>query len=487
MGVGRRPGFVRAVRARSRFRFGIDLEQITRFGAILLLIFGCVHTGEVEYLSAAEIRETIIDNSLKGSEPDSWKEDYFSVDDDKLEGIIQGHQRSGTPYRGAWSIDGDSMCIEYPSVPEQGGCYRFSRGNENEVFWFDEDGALSFESEWVERGAAESGALEWVSPAYRHETLTFQHGQNRVVGDLSLPTDSAPYPAVVFVHGSGPATRHMDYLKTIGNEFLRRGFATFIWSKPGVDESTGHYLKQTMEMRAEEVAAAMAHLAERSDIDGDRIGLWGISQAGWVMPMVPAYRSVAFVISVSGSAQTGQKQDLFGTANELTQIGFSDDELADALDHRLEFYDLIHEGLTYEEFLPRQQEWLAEMKARPWYPTLESNLDELIFQDFVMEADPQIYEFVSINDQNGSLVSPPRLKNLEMPVLAIYGSEDTLVDSDLGSNAYREISQINENSDVTVIIFEGADHGIMQPDGEGYLDFAPDFLTTMGEWLAEHR
>jgi hypothetical protein len=279
----------------------------------------------------------------------------------------------------------------------------------------------------------------------------------------------------------------MGYLKTIGNEFLRRGFATFIWSKPGVDESTGHYLKQTMEMRAEEVAAAMAHLAERSDIDGDRIGLWGISQAGWVMPMVPVYRSVAFVISVSGSAQTGQKQDLFGTANELTQIGFSDDELADALDHRLEFYDLIHEGLTYEEFLPRQQEWLAEMKARPWYPTLESNLDELIFQDFVMEADPQIYEFVSINDQNGSLVSPPRLKNLEMPVLAIYGSEDTLVDSALGSNAYREIPQINENSDVTVIIFEGADHGIMQPDGEGYLDFAPDFLTTMGEWLAEHR
>jgi hypothetical protein len=279
----------------------------------------------------------------------------------------------------------------------------------------------------------------------------------------------------------------MDYLKTIGNEFLRRGYATFIWSKPGVDESTGHYLKQTMEMRAEEVAAAIAHLAERSDIDANRIGLWGISQAGWVMPMVPAYRSVAFVISVSGSAQTGQEQDLYGTANELAEIGFSDDELADALDHRLEFYDLIHEGLTYEEFLPRQQEWLAEMKSRPWYPTLEGHLDELIFQDLVMSTSPELFEFVSINDQNGSLVSLPELKNLNMPVLAIYGSKDTLVDANLGSNAYREILRINGNSDVTVIVFEGADHGIMQLDSEGYLDFAPDFLTTMGEWLAEHR
>jgi len=279
----------------------------------------------------------------------------------------------------------------------------------------------------------------------------------------------------------------MDYLKSIGDEFLRRGFATFIWSKPGVDESTGHYLKQTMADRAEEVAAGMGRLAERADIDGDRIGLWGISQAGWVMPMVPAHRKVAFVISVSGSAQTGQEQDLYGTANELIRIGFSDADLADALAHRLEFYDLIHEGLEYEEFLPRQRAWLAEMKSRPWYPMLERHLDELIFQDFVMATDPDLYEFFTINDQNGSLVSPPQLKYLDMPVLAIYGSEDALVDPKLGSNAYRAIPQLNGNSDVTVVVFEGADHGIRQRDSDDHLDFAPGFLPTMGEWLAEHR
>jgi len=336
-------------------------------------------------------------------------------------------------------------------------------------------------------GAPENDASEDAPPVFRHEALVFRHGQNSLVGDLGLPDGPPPYPAVVFVHGSGPATRHSEYLESIANEFLGRGFATFIWSKPGVDESTGHYLKQTMAMRAEEVAAAMTRLAERADIDGERIGLWGISQAGWVMPMVPAHRKVAFAISVSGSAQTGQQQDLYGTAQELVRIGFSDEDLADALDHRLEFYDLIHQGLAYEEFLSRQQEWLAEMKSRPWYPMLETHLDELIFQDFVMATDPEKFEFFSINDQNGSLVSPPELKNLEMPVLAIYGSEDALVDSTLGSNAYREIPQLNGNSDVTVVVFEGADHGIRQRDNEGNLDFAPGYLATMGEWLAEHR
>ncbi len=100
---------------------------------------------------------------------------------------------------------------------------------------------------------------------------------------------------------------------------------------------------------------------------------------------------------------------------------------------------------------------------------------------------PRDYEFFSINDVNRSLLAPPQLENLDMPVLAIYGSEDALVDPNLGSNAYREISRINGNPDVTVKVFEGADHSITTRDGEGFLEFAPGYLTMMGEWLAEHR
>ncbi len=40
---------------------------------------------------------------------------------------------------------------------------------------------------------------------------------------------------------------------------------------------------------------------------------------------------------------------------------------------------------------------------------------------------------------------------------------------------------------MTVVLFEGADHTLMQPDREGYLDFAPGYLTTMGEWLSKRR
>ena len=62
-------GAVCAVRARSRFRFGVNHEQvIVRWWVVLLfLTFGCAHTGEVEYLSAVE-------NRGKPSSAMAWKE-----------------------------------------------------------------------------------------------------------------------------------------------------------------------------------------------------------------------------------------------------------------------------------------------------------------------------------------------------------------------------------------------------------------------------
>lgn len=270
MRIHKRFEAVRFMCKRSRYQLTIDCDHIIALWCVLFLclVFGCAHTGEVTYLSAAEIQDSIIGNSMKEAESGSWKEDYLAVGGDRLKGIIKGRSKASVPYRGMWSIDGYSMCINYPGAPDQGGCYRFSRGNGNNVLWFDEAGALAFESELIERDDPAIVVNESVLPPYRQETVTFQHGDNMLVGDLNLPAGPAPYPAVVIVHGSGAASRH-DWAigggRTIRDEFLHRGFATLVWSKPGVDESTGDYLKQTMALRAEEVAAGMTHISEREE------------------------------------------------------------------------------------------------------------------------------------------------------------------------------------------------------------------------------
>ncbi|GHC31671.1 alpha/beta hydrolase family protein, partial [Streptomyces albogriseolus] len=79
----------------------------------------------------------------------------------------------------------------------------------------------------------------------------------------------------------------------------KAGYASLSWDKPGVAGAPGNWLDQSMDDRADEAAAAIAWARARPDIDGDRIGLWGASQAGWVLPKIAAKTPVTFVIAVS--------------------------------------------------------------------------------------------------------------------------------------------------------------------------------------------
>jgi hypothetical protein len=69
----------------------------------------------------------------------------------------------------------------------------------------------------------------------------------------------------------------------------------------------------------------------------------------------------------------------------------------------------------------------------------------------------------------------------------IYGTKDIAVDWKHGSSAFERVPRLAGDPGVTVEIFEGADHALMQPDREGYLDYAPGYPTTMGAWLSKRR
>jgi Predicted hydrolase of the alpha/beta superfamily len=81
------------------------------------------------------------------------------------------------------------------------------------------------------------------------------------------------------------------------------------YDKRGVGESTGDWNAATYEDLAGDAVAAVEYLKTRRDIDAAQIGLLGISQAGWIMPLA-AVRSkdVAFLISISGAGVTRPKR-----------------------------------------------------------------------------------------------------------------------------------------------------------------------------------
>ncbi|MFF8386946.1 alpha/beta hydrolase family protein [Streptomyces kanasensis] len=150
--------------------------------------------------------------------------------------------------------------------------------------------------------AGPTGVVLWQhSYAMDEQRVSIRHGGHTLHGVLATPRDGRTrHGLVVYLHGDGPldATHDGGY-RPLWEANARAGYASLSWDKPGVDGAPGNWLHQSMDDRADEAAAAIAWARARPDVDGARIGLWGASQAGWVLPKVAARTPVSFVIAVS--------------------------------------------------------------------------------------------------------------------------------------------------------------------------------------------
>ena len=145
----------------------------------------------------------------------------------------------------------------------------------------------------------------------RGERVSFEGDGVVLQGMLALPRwHDSPYPAAVIVHGSGRTTARD--MRAYARRLVPHGMAVLMYDKRGVGGSGGDYSvigvddsELLLGRLAGDAAAAVRHLSARADIDADRIGLVGGSQAGWIMPLA-AVRSddVAFIVAISGPAVT---------------------------------------------------------------------------------------------------------------------------------------------------------------------------------------
>ena len=107
---------------------------------------------------------------------------------------------------------------------------------------------------------------------------------SRMVGNLRRPRGSTRPPVVVMVMGLDSAKEEMHAYEEL---FLARGLATFAFDGPGQGEA-----EYDLAIRGDyevPVAAVIDHLQQRDDLDGDRIGLWGVSLGGYYAPRAAAF------------------------------------------------------------------------------------------------------------------------------------------------------------------------------------------------------
>jgi len=303
----------------------------------------------------------------------------------------------------------------------------------------------------------------------RVEEITFQSGPFKVVGDLRLPTGSGPFPVVLFVHGSGPADRTGNMaFPPIMERMLQAGFATFAWDKPGTGESTPKLNEGDPNLRhkrAQILLDAIELMKSRPDIDPTRIGVWGGSQAGYVIPIaLTQTEDIAFVICVSCAGESGQDE----MGYQVMALGLCQDMPKEKSAERDRLLKELDQNRSYQTYAGYQayRKTMADLAAL--VPVSLNNWP--VTSEEVWQANP-------IEDE-GVWNPVPVFSQIKIPVLAIFGDQDRQGDPLQGAYAYRKALGEAGNPKSRVEVFPNANHGIFTSK-TGCPD---DDLKTMKRW-----
>lgn len=340
------------------------------------------------------------------------------------------------------------------------------------------------------------------------EVITFTVNDKEINGILTHPAADAPCPALVLLHGADRSGKDDPYYVEHAQQLVRSGFAVLRYDGPGWGGGSGQGQGfETLEYRTEEAIAAVKHLQARPDIKPNAVGLWGVSQGGWICQMAAAsYKGVAFVISVSGPGVTPAEQEVYRVEAESCAEGFDEDEIAKAVLMRRLMVDIVLSAPMYREINLSESRrlggglWseLAELTYNPIEPVAEHgkvvevlhgveeerwtkflHLDEVL--PMLESFPPQAWEMVKAQMQAVMNVKPADfLTKVRCPVLAIFGEKDTSIPVEKSAALYRQYLRQAGNESLTIEIFPNASHTIRV--GEA---FADGYFDLMVEWLGD--
>ncbi|WP_313803194.1 alpha/beta hydrolase [Sphingobium sp.] len=122
----------------------------------------------------------------------------------------------------------------------------------------------------------------------RAERVTISYGDGKeLAGILSLPEGAGPHPAVIFFNGFD-SIKEMHYA-FYAEDAAKRGVAVLFIDQEGTGEAMRlHQIHK--QVNSEKVAGLwFDYLAARPEIDGNRIGVAGISNGGYDAPRAAAF------------------------------------------------------------------------------------------------------------------------------------------------------------------------------------------------------
>ncbi|MFD3746779.1 alpha/beta hydrolase family protein [Nocardia sp. NPDC058633] len=244
---------------------------------------------------------------------------------------------------------------------------------------------------------------------------------------VHAPTGATGRPGVVLVHGSGDGSgEHYDH---VAEAFARAGIVALRYDKRTQGYTPAH---RDYSLLADDALAGLTALRNRPEVDPARVGLWGLSEGGWVAPLA-ASRSAeaAFLITVAANSVAPAAQQAW--ANE-TRFGAA--------------------GVRGS---------MVDVLAR-------NGIRQLVAADQFAQAD---YDPI------------PVLRRITQPVLAIWGDQDRLTPPGDSLRDFRAAFDSVEKKNYALRTLPNAQHA-GQPTTDGFdklPGLVPGYGELMGDWV----
>ncbi|SNR13947.1 alpha/beta hydrolase family protein [Tenacibaculum jejuense] len=330
---------------------------------------------------------------------------------------------------------------------------------------------------------------------YEVNDVTFKSGKAdfKLAGTLTLPKDKKNPPVAILISGSGPQNRNSEIKQFNHRPFLvlsdyltKNGIAVLRFDDRGIAKSEGKFKGATSHDFADDVLGAIAFLKTKGNlIDTKKIGLIGHSEGSLIAAITASQSNdLAFVVSLAGPGVDGvevlltQSRKTMELRNVPAEFIDKNEKLAGKM------YEIAQQGKDSLTIATKIHSFLAEQKkSDPNSPLLMQLTKPVI--------DAQIKAINSKWMLNFLRTDPKAyLSKITCPFLALNGSKDVQVLSQLNLNGIKTALKQAKNKDAEFIELDGFNHlfqkaktGSIQEYATIEETFSEDALVVIKDWI----
>lgn len=280
--------------------------------------------------------------------------------------------------------------------------------------------------------------------------VNFIHEGNSIQGTLYLPETPPPYTLAFFIHGDGPEDRLARGGYTfLMNHLLKENIACFSYDKPGVGESEGQWLSQTMEDRSKTVQSAFKSIENTINIS--KKGVIAFSQGGWVVSELGKDQKQVDFYIVIGGAIDWMDQHMYYERETAKAKGYTGEEIT-----------------QYLNYVNAADAYIVNNDYEGYVSYVNS-------QGFEEPMEKQRFDFVVLNQEANAIDG---LGSLKAPFLGVFGASDKNVNIKESYRIYDETFKSLGKKNYELIIFKGGTHSLIKEKYAG-----KDFKLLMDSYL----